>query len=257
MAEELSGQVALVTGAGSGIGRASALAFARAGAKVVVADSDPKGGEETVRMIQNGEGPNRSAVFIRADVSQTGQVEALVRGAVAAYGRLDCAHNNAGIEGAGMVTHRHPEDEWRRIIEVNLVGTWLCMRYEIEEMLRHGRGAIVNTASIAGLVASPASGSAYTASKHGVVGLTKAAAVEYAHAGIRINAVCPGVIRTPMVERHLGRHPELQGQFTAAEPMGRFGMPEEVAAAVVWLCSDAASFVTGHPMVVDGGLVAR
>jgi NAD(P)-dependent dehydrogenase (short-subunit alcohol dehydrogenase family) len=257
MAGELDGRVALVTGAGSGIGRATALAFARAGTQVVVADIDPEGGDETVRMIREGEGISGSAVFIPADVSQAAQVEALVRGAVAAFGRLDFAHNNAGIEGSGSLTHHHPEDEWRRIIEVNLIGTWLCMRYEIEEMLRSGGGSIVNTASIAGLVASPASGSAYTASKHGVIGLTKTAAIEYAQAGIRVNAVCPGVIRTPMVERHLARHPGLAEQFAAAEPIGRLGLPEEVAAAVVWLCSDAASFVTGHPMVVDGGFVAR
>ena len=254
---QFDGRVALVTGAASGIGRASALAFARAGAKVAVADVDPLGGAETVRLIEEQEGGSHEGLFVRTDVTQPGEVEELVRQTVVRWGRLDYAHNNAGAEGTGAKTHLYPVDEWRRIIEVNLFGTWLCMKQEIRQMLSQGGGAIVNTASIAGLVASPASGSAYTASKHGIVGLTKSAALEYAQAGVRINAVCPGVINTPMVERHIQRHPELKAKLEASEPIGRLGTPEEVAEVVVWLCSDAASFVTGHPMVVDGGFVAQ
>ena len=254
---QFDGKVALITGAGSGIGRATAQAFAGEGARVVVADMNVKGGEETVRLIQQGEGASHDALFVPVDISQPAEVEALIAKTVATWGRLDYAHNNAGAEGTGVTTHLYPEDQWRRIIEVNLVGTWLCMKHEIQQMLRQGRGAIVNTASIAGLVASPASGSAYTASKHGIVGLTKSAALEYAQAGIRVNAVCPGVINTPMVERHITRRPELAERLAAAEPVGRLGTAQEVAAAVVWLCSDAASFVTGHPMVVDGGFIAQ
>ena len=257
MAGQFEGKVALVTGASSGIGRASAQAFAGRGARVVIADVDPKGGEETVRLIKEGDGASRDAIFIAADISQPREVEALIAKAVATWGRLDYAHNNAGAEGTGVTTHLYPEDQWRHIIEVNLIGTWLCMKHEIQQMLRGGQGAIVNTASIAGLVASPASGSAYTASKHGILGLTKSAALEYAQAGIRVNAVCPGVINTPMVERHINRRPELGERLVAAEPVGRLGTAEEVAAAVVWLCSDAASFVTGHPLVVDGGFIAQ
>ena len=195
--------------------------------------------------------------FIAADISRSDQVEALVQETVATWGRLDFAHNNAGIEGSGFTTHLYPEEQWRRIIDVNLIGTWLCMKHELEQMVQQGQGSIVNTASVAGLVASPASGSAYTASKHGILGITKSAALEYAQVGIRINAVCPGVIKTPLVERHIARHPELENALLAAQPGGRMGTPEEVAAVVVWLCSDAASFVTGHPMVVDGGFITK
>lgn len=249
----LDGKVALVTGAGSGIGRASAMAFAREGAKVVVSDVVVEGGEQTVRMIQEAGG---EAVFVNADVSKAAEVEALVNSAVETYGRLDCAHNNAGIEGAMASTVDCTEETWERTININLKGVWLGMKHEIPRMIEGGGGAIVNTASVAGLVGFQGL-PAYVASKHGVVGLTRTAALEYAQQGIRVNAVCPGVIRTPMVERILGGDPEAEAQFTALEPVGRMGKPEEIAEAVVWMCSDAASFVTGHAMAVDGGLVAQ
>ena len=253
MPGDVEGKVALVTGGGSGIGRATALAFARQGARVVVADVAVSGGEETVQRIQNAGG---EAIFLRTDVSQAAEVEALIAKAVSTYGRLDCAHNNAGIEGVEARTADYPEDDWDRVIAINLKGVWLCMKYEIPHMQQQGGGAIVNTASIAGLVGAQRM-PAYVASKHGVAGLTKAAALEYAKAHIRVNAVCPGVIRTPMVERLLDRHARAESRLTAFEPIGRFGTPEEVAEAVVWLCSDAASFVTGHTMAVDGGIMAQ
>lgn len=253
MAGSLEGKVALVTGAGSGIGRATALAFAREGARVVTADITLAGGQETVEMIRQQGG---DAMFVPTNVTQAVEVEALVAAAVTAYGRLDCAHNNAGIEGTLATTADYNEDEWERVLSVNLKGVWLCMKYEIAQMLQQGGGAIVNTASLAGLVGARRM-PAYVASKHGVVGLTRTAALEYAKVGIRVNAVCPGVIHTPMVERaFLQRRPGMQERLAASEPMGRLGTPQEVAEAVVWLASDAASFVTGHAMSVDGGLQA-
>ena len=245
MAGRLDGKIALVTGGSSGIGRASALAFAREGAKVVVADVTAEGGQETVRLIKEAGGEAR---FLKVDVARAAEVETLITQTVAAYGRLDCAYNNAGIEGAFVSTTEYPEADWDRVLAINLKGVWLCMKYEI--------GAIVNTASGAGLV-GVAGLSAYVASKHGVVGLTKTAALEYAKAGIRVNAVCPGVIQTPMVARLTSQRPEMAEALVAAEPMGRTGKPEEIAEAVVWLCSEAASFVTGHAMSVDGGYVAQ
>ena len=253
MAEQFRGKVALVTGASSGIGRATALAFAREGARVVVSDVNSEGGEETVSKIENAGG---QSIFVHADVSHSAEVETLINKAVETYGRLDCAHNNAGIGGVSVPTHEYPEDVWDRIVDINLKGVWLCQKYEIVQMLKQGSGTIVNTASVAGLIADGA-GAGYIASKHGVVGLTKKAALEYARAGIRVNAVCPGVIRTPMVESVFARNPEKESQIAAAHPAGRLGNPEEVAETVVWLCSDAASFVTGHSMVVDGGYVAQ
>jgi NAD(P)-dependent dehydrogenase (short-subunit alcohol dehydrogenase family) len=248
----VAGKVALVTGGGSGIGRASALTFAREGAKVVVADVAVEGGEETVRLIQQHGG---EAIFVKTDVARAAEVEALVARAVQTYGRLDCAHNNAGIEGAAATTVDYAEDAWERVIAVNLKGVWLCMKYEIPQLLKQGGGALVNTASTAGLVGYRG-GSAYVASKHGVVGLTKTAALEYAKAGVRVNAVCPGAIDTPMMGRLTGNRPQRAERMAAAEPVGRMGRPEEIAEAVVWLCSEAASFVTGHAMAVDGGLTA-
>ena len=247
------GKVALVTGAASGIGRASALAFARERARVVVADVDAKGGEETAGRINEGGG---EAVFVQADVSNAASVAAMVDAAVAAYGRLDCAHNNAGILGElGVLLHEYREEDWDRIMAVNLKGVWLCMKYEIPQMLSQGGGALVNTASVAGLVGSRFA-AAYGASKHGVVGLTRTAALQYAQHGIRVNAVCPGLTRTTMAERIFSA-PEIMAHRTASQPVGRVGTPEEVAESVVWLCSDAASFVTGHAMAVDGGYVAQ
>jgi len=253
MTRLVEGKVALVTGGGSGIGRATALTFAREGAKVVVADVVVAGGEETVRLIKAAGG---EASFVEADMAKAAEVEALVQKAVATYGRLDCAHNNAGIEGATGKTADYNEADWDRVISINLTGVWLCMKYEILQMLKQGGGAIVNTASDAGLLGVPQM-PAYVASKHGVVGLTKTAALEYAKSGIRVNAVCPGVIKTPMVERITGQRPGRAERMTAAEPVGRMGKPEEIAEAVVWLCSEAASFVTGLPMPVDGGIAAQ
>ena len=250
---QLDGKVALITGAGSGIGRASALVFAREGAKVALADIVVEGGEETVRMVKEAAG---EAFFIKADVSNAADVEAMVNTVVETYGRIDCAYNNAGIEGQLASTDEYAEDMFDKVIGINLTGVWLCMKYELPHMLKQGSGAIVNTASGAGLI-GVAGMSAYVASKHGVVGLTKTAALEYAKSGIRVNAVCPGLIQTPMVERITNGHPQLGEALVAAEPIGRTGRPEEIAESVVWLCSDAASFVTGHAMSVDGGFVAQ
>lgn len=255
MAGRLQDKVALVTGAASGIGRATALTFAREGAKLIIADMNEDGGEQTAHIITENGG---EATFVQVDVTSASQIEAMISKTVETYGRLDCSFNNAGTEGTTMVsTVDYKEEDWNRVLSINLTGVWLCMKYEITQMLKQGGGAIVNTASVAGLVGSRGAGSAYAASKHGVVGLTKTAALEYAKQGIRVNCVCPGVIRTPMMERMLTRTPELEQQYMAAEPIGRLGMPEEVAESVVWLCSDAASFVTGHTMTVDGGMVAQ
>jgi NAD(P)-dependent dehydrogenase (short-subunit alcohol dehydrogenase family) len=250
----LEGRVALVTGGGSGIGQASALAFAREGAKVIVADVDAEGGEETVRRMKENGG---EAIFVKADVSKAIEVEAMVNKGIETYGRLDYAHNNAGVEPHYQFTADLTEENWDRAININLKGVWLCMKYEIPQMLKQRRGAIVNTASTLGLVGLDKRAE-YTASKHGVVGLTKAAALDYANQNIRINAICPGAIRTPMTERIIARGgPGQEAIIMARQPIGRIGTPEEVARAVVWLCSDAASFVIGHALVVDGGWVAK
>lgn len=253
MAKQFEGKVALVSGASSGIGRATALAFAEAGAKVVLADVNVKGGEESVAMIERAGG---EAMFVNTDVSQADQVEALVAETVEAYGRLDFAHNNAGIDGEQAPTAECSEDNWDKTIAVNLKGVWLAMKYELQQMLAQGGGAIVNTSSIAGLVGFR-NLPAYVASKHGVVGLTRTAALEYATSGIRVNAVNPGVIRTPMVTELIQDDPETEKTMTAGTPMGRLGQADEIAQTVLWLCSDAASFVTGHAMVADGGFVAQ
>jgi NAD(P)-dependent dehydrogenase (short-subunit alcohol dehydrogenase family) len=253
MAGRVDGKIALVTGGGSGIGRATALTFAREGAKVVVADVVVDGGEDTVGQIKAAGG---EAMFVKTDVARAAEVDAVVKAAVATHGRLDCAFNNAGVEGMLQTTVEYGEAHWDRVLAINLKGVWLCMKYEIAQMLKQGSGAIVNTASAAGLVGFPHL-SAYVASKHGVVGLTKTAALEYAKAGIRVNAVCPGGIRTPMLERAFKMMEGFAEAAVASEPVGRLGQPGEIAEAVVWLCSDAASFITGVPMAVDGGLVAQ
>ncbi len=251
----LDGKVALVTGGASGIGRATALTFAREGARLIVADLNAEGAQQTAHMITEQGG---KATFVQVDVTQAAQVEAMINRAVETYGRLDCAHNNAGIGSRPrVVLHELPEESWDHVIGVNLKGVWLCMKYELTQMLQQGGGAIVNTASIMGLVGSWSRSGAYNASKHGVVGLTRTAALEYARSGIRVNAVCPGYIRTPLIEDALSRHPEMEAEIIARHPVGRMGRPEEIAEAVVWLCSEAASFVTGHTMTVDGGYVAQ
>ena len=252
MAGQLEGKVSLITGGGSGIGKASALAFAREGSKVVVADVNVDGGEQTVRLIQDTGG---EATFVRADVSISSDVSDMVSHAVQTYNRLDCAFNNAGVSGGPGRVHEYTEENWSRVLNINLTGVWLCMKYEIIQMLNQGGGAIVNTASVMGLVGGSRS-PAYGATKHGVVGLTKTAAVDYAREAIRVNAVCPGYIRTPMIEQGVLLDPGGEERVVSRHPMHRLGTPEEIAEAVVWLCSDAASFVTGHAMTVDGGYVA-
>ena len=245
-------KVVLVTGGGGGIGRASALAFARAGAKVAVTDRDVKAGEETTAQVR---ALGAEAVFIEADVMQATQVQAMVAQVVSHFGRLDCAFNNAGIEEEHMRMADCDEAIFDRIMGVNVKGVWLCMKYQIAQMLIQGGGSIVNTASVAGLVGAPKM-SAYSASKHAVIGLTKSAAVEYGRKRIRVNAVCPGVIRTAMFERAVQADPKVGPAVAAIHPIGRIGEADEVAAAVLWLSSDAASFVTGLAHTVDGGMTS-
>jgi len=253
MAGILDGKVALITGASSGIGRATAKIFAREGAQLVLADVAEAGGNETLQMVTDS---GARAIFIKTDVSKSKEVDATVAKAVETFGRLDCAFNNAGIGGAGKLTHEYSEEEWNRVIAINLTGVWLCMRAEITQMLKQQRGAIVNTSSIMGLTGAirvPA----YTAAKHGVAGITKAAALEYGRLGIRINAVCPAPIYTPMLMGAFERRPDMEERYARSEPMKRLGQPEEVGEAVAWLCSDRASYVTGHPFPVDGGYMAQ
>ncbi len=252
MGNILDDRVALVTGGGAGIGRAAALALIREGAKVAIADINRKAGERTLRMIESAGG---EGIFIQADVSDADDAKKMVRAAVNAYGRLDCAVNNAGIfRGINSSTHRYTEKTWDAVMRVNLKGVWLCMKYELPQMLKQGGGAIVNMSSIAGLVGL-ADMSVYAASKHAVVGLTKSAALEYARQGIRVNAVCPGSVNRPTVRGDKVWTAEKPDD--GLHPMGRFCTSEEVAEAVVWLCSDAASFVTGHTLVADGGRTAQ
>ncbi len=249
----MQGKVAMVTGASAGIGRAAALAFAREGAHVALADIDVERGEATATEV---EGLGVEATFIRADVSDGSSVADLVRGTVDRLGRLDFAFNNAGIEGVQAPTADCTVENWDRTIAVNLTGVFFCMREEIPRMLDHGGGVIVNNSSVAGLVGFPGI-PAYTASKHGILGLTKTAALEYASQGIRVNAVCPGVIDTEMITRFTHGDAAVADQLLETEPVGRLGTPTEIADAVVWLCSERASFVTGHALAVDGGFVAR
>jgi NAD(P)-dependent dehydrogenase (short-subunit alcohol dehydrogenase family) len=238
----------LVTGGAAGIGRAACLAFAREGARVTLADVDVEGGEETARLAREAGG---DASFVRADVSRTPDVEALLAAATSS-GRLDCAFNNAGInEEDGSLTECS-EERWDRILDVNLKGAFLCMKYEIPAMVSSGGGAIVNNASVVGVGGSRGT-PAYVASKHGIVGLTRAAALDHAKEGVRVSAVCPGTIHTPMYVRRLGDDPDSDTRVAAGIPLGRLGRPEDVADAVLWLCSDDASFITGQALVIDGG----
>ena len=252
MTMELEGKVALVTGGTSGIGRETALLFTKAGAKVVVAGRRELEGNETVDLIRAAGG---DGLFVKTDVSKASEVAALIQKAVEKFGRLDIAFNNAGIEGAWVPIIRQSEEDWDRTININLKGVWLCLKYEIRQMLKQGGGgAIVNMASVTGLIGSVGAG-AYSASKHGVIGLTKTAALENAKSGIRINAVCPGVIETPMSERLFGA-PAIHKSVVSLHPVGRLGRPAEIAEAVVWMCSDRASFMTGQSLVLDGGFLA-
>jgi NAD(P)-dependent dehydrogenase (short-subunit alcohol dehydrogenase family) len=244
-----AGKVAFVTGAASGIGRAAALAFAREGASVVIADISEQGNQETARMIEKLGG---RTLAVECDVTRSEDVKAALAKAVDAFGRLDIAFNNAGAEQEPKPTADMTEEEWDRILAINLRSVFLCMKYEIPLMFEYGGGAIVNTSSGAGVKAF-GRGAAYAAAKHGVVGLTKDAALDYASSNIRINAVCPGIIDTEMMDRFTGGTPQRREEVIAQEPIGRMGKPEEIAEAVLWLCSDAAAFVIGHALVVDGG----
>ena len=247
-------KVALVTGGSSGIGKATALAFARAGYGVVLSDKDSRGGREVLAEIEAAGAP---AMFVRCDVSDPVEVCDLFEQALSRFGRLDAAFNNAGTEGRTATTLDCTDENWDQVLAVNLTGVWHCMRFEIRQMLKQeSGGVIVNCASIAGLVGF-AGLPAYVASKHGVVGLTRTAALEYATSNIRVNAVCPGAIETPMLERVMDSGPETRAAILAGEPVGRLGKPEEVAAAVLWLCGDGASFTTGQALAVDGGWTAR
>jgi NAD(P)-dependent dehydrogenase (short-subunit alcohol dehydrogenase family) len=246
---QFDGKVAIVTGAASGIGRASARMFAREGARVIIADIDRDSGEGTAQLIRDAGG---EAVFVPTDVAEPADVEAMVAAAVEHYGRLDFAHNNAGIVGAGAEIADMPVDVWQRGIAVMLTGVFLCMKYEIPAMRNAGGGAIVNTSSGAGLIGFPGMAN-YVAAKHGVLGLTKTAALECATSGIRINAICPGTARSRMVEDWIGGDPAQEAMVAGLHPIGRIAEPEEIAAAAIWLCSDAASFMLGHALTVDGG----
>lgn len=253
MTSDMNGMTALVTGGGSGIGRAAALAFAEAGARVAVADRDAPEGRATVAAVEAASG---SAMFVEADVSRAADVQRMIEATVETYGSLDFAFNNAGIQGEICKTADCTEENWDLITGVNLKGVWLCMKYEIAHMRGRNGGVIVNNASNFGLVGSNGM-PAYSASKHGVVGLTKTAALEYAQEGIRINAVCPGPVHTPLVDRIVSRQPEILDAIVDREPIGRMGRPEEIAHAVLWLCSPEASFVVGAALSVDGGYVAQ
>ena len=246
------GKVALVTGAGSGIGRATALKFIKEGAKVVIADIDDEGGEETLQMVRDAGG---EGLFVKTDVTKKDDIESMVDKTLDAYGRLDCAHNNAGTQGQWERIHEATEEYWDMMMNVNLKSVWFCMRAELRQMVKQGAGAIVNTSSIAGLMTAKFIAN-YTTTKHGIVGLTKAAAVDYARLGIRVNCICPGLVNTPMtaplqLDKYMA---EITGSM---QPPNRLAEPEEVANAAVWLCSDEASFINGVALAVDGGMAVE
>lgn len=252
MTAAFEGKTALVTGAGSGIGRACALGFAAEGANVLVVDIDAASGAETTKAIEAAGGV---AAFLEADVSNEEDVQRMVRTAVETWGRLDIAHNNAGIAERRVLLADLTTEDWDRVININLKGVWLCLKYEIQQMLTQGGGAIVNTASVVGLAAvrhQPA----YVASKHGVVGLTRSAAIEYAEQGIRVNAVCPGAVRTPALDLYLRGKPDLERALVESSPTKRIATTEEIAASVTFLCTDAAAYITGHALAIDGGVLA-
>ena len=251
MTKELQDKVAIITGGTSGIGRDTAVLFAQHGAKVVVAGRRQAEGEETVKQVRAAGG---DGIFVKTDVAKGGDVEALVKKTVEKFGRVDTAFNNAGIEGAWVPLTDQTEADWDNLTDINLKGVWLCLKYEIQQMLKQGKGGtIVNMSSVAGLMGAAGAGP-YCASKHGVIGLTRAAALECAHQKIRVNAVCPAVIETPMGERLFGA-PEARQWALSKHPIGRFGKPMEIAEAVLWLCSEKSSFMTGHYIVLDGGFL--
>lgn len=247
-----TGKVVLVTGAASGIGRAIALAFGRAGACVVVADTSIEGGHATAAMIVESGG---KALFVQSNVARAAEVESLIDKTINHYGRLDYAINNAAVAEERQPLAEGDDEQFDRIMGVNLKGVWLCMKYQLRQMLKQGGGAIVNMASVSGLVGEP-NRAVYSASKHAVVGLTKSAAAEYAREGIRVNALCPAAVRTPMLARAIERDPAIEKKLKAAHPMGRYAEPAEIAHAALWLCSEQASYVNGHELVVDGGFTA-
>lgn len=242
-------KVALITGATSGIGKATALAFAQSGAEVVVTGVQQDEGESVVKQIQDDGG---DAIFVNVDVTNQADVDKMMAEVSKTYGRLDYAYNNAGIEGETAATAESSEENWNRVLDINLTGVWRCMRAEIPLILASGGGALVNCSSVAGVMGFAGTGP-YVASKHGVIGLTKAAALEYATQNIRVNAVCPGVIHTPMVDRVTYQNEAAVQQLSSVAPLGRMGTAEEIAAAVLWLCSDESGYVVGHPLVLDGG----
>jgi len=251
MESNFKNKVAIITGGSFGIGRATAIAFSKKGARVVIADWVED--QETLNQIKS---TGAEAHFIKCDVSKAEDVRMMVKKTIDTFGSLDYAFNNAGIEGLKGSTVDCSEENWDKTIAINLKGVWLCMKYQLPELLKQGSGSIVNCASIAGMIGYQDL-PAYVASKHGIIGLTKTAALEFAKSGIRINAVCPGVIKTPMIDRLTGNKKEAEDQYASMEPMGRLGRPEEIANTVVWLCSDEASFITGHAMAVDGGWLAQ
>jgi NAD(P)-dependent dehydrogenase (short-subunit alcohol dehydrogenase family) len=249
---DFTGKTALITGAGSGLGRATALLFAKNSANVVVSDLNAEGGEETVRLIHDAGG---NAVFIKCDVADENQVDKLMEQTVSDFGRLDFAINNAGIGGKILPSHKYPTDNFRHVMEVNTMGVFFCQRAELDIMVKQGYGSIVNVASVAGLLGFPYN-IAYSASKHAVIGLTKTAGLEYAKKGIRVNAVCPVFTITPLVEQIFQHDPSMEQKLEASIPMKRYGRPEEIADVIVYLCSDAASFITAVAMPIDGGTIA-